>query len=372
MGRFSPSVLPGPSWTQGLAQGADSLVSQLMQRRQFNQQKLQQDREFQLQQQAQDVRNAEAGYTPAQPYGQNTPLDRVSNAGIADAGTPASFDPTKSLTWALLANRNAAAQGRVETQVEGRHQDVIQRGENTDRAIGIKYGQNGPNGFEAGVMPQASIFQRTPALQQKDAEFQSAEGQRASQFGARLDETSRHNRAMEARPVGGNRMSFGGSGSGIQQMTPQLAKQVSANYSALSKPQPMVSKDGAVLEKYNQPLPPDAREVEAIHRVNIGLHAAGKDTLATVAPASTSGAEKDGHAASTVTPAPQGSATPMLQNKTDQHVKTVSNAPPVSPTAPSATSALKPLGLKDRAAAKSDAGFAAHLQKMGYVAGKDY
>jgi hypothetical protein len=226
MGRFSPSVPLQPSWTNSLAEGVQGIGQALMQRRAFDQQKLQQNREFDLQQQNQNRENAMAGYTPAQPYGANTAstpegLARISNAGISDAGTPASYDPRASLTYALMNGRNMAAQQRVETQVEGRHQDVIQRGVNTDNAIGLKYGTMGPNGYQAGVVPQASIFQRAPALQQKDQEFQQREGDRAAALGEQIRyHTGQLGLGAGRNAIAGQRAATGGRGGASGGPTP--------------------------------------------------------------------------------------------------------------------------------------------------------
>lgn len=338
MGRFSPTVMPSPSWTQGMAQGAGNLAQALMQRRQFNQQKLNQDRQFGLQQQEQDVRNAEAGYTPAglQP---NTPqgLSAIGNAGVSDASQPASYDPTHSLTYALLNNRNQAAMDRTSLQVEGRLGVADTRNQGWLARDANRFGTVDANGnYVPGIQTQSQEAVQTPRL-----DFQNQRlGQQNSQFQRTATETNRHNVAMENRPVGGgNRMSIGGGGASspttaeqsfIRQRQAKLQGVQSAPLldPSTNTPTPFVNKVAGRL--------PGAAYQEAKHEVNLtrlGSGVAPSDTIPDAPATAPQSVTRNGAAASTIAPPPQGARTPLHSNgKANQHT-TVTGPMPSSPTA---------------------------------------
>ncbi len=386
MGRFSPTVPQAPSWTNGLAEGVNSLAQSLIQRKRGQREDMEHDREFALQSQQQDVRNAEAGYTPAQPMTTATPegLDRISNAGVSDAGLPAQYDPTKGLTYALMNGRNVAAQQRVETQVQGREDVQTMRGDQQAGQIGLKYGTMGPNGYQAGVMPQAHVFQGAPGLAQKNDQFLSRESDRAAQ----MAETIKHHRAEEAYPRGpALHMSNGGGGAGAGPTATERTN-INNNTAKYQLPQKVAGAPNAdgtpsLLTRNVPGLSPDAASAKAVHNVNMTRQAFGQDTLSNPAsvhnppavanaPATAQHVPRDSHTVPAAVPV-QGNVPTLNKGQvTDQHTSTVSGTIPKSPTDGNTAPAKAPLSLKDRGAASKDPGFAKFLESKGYKKGTDY
>jgi hypothetical protein len=228
VGRFSPSVLPGPSWTQGLEQGAQNFTSQLMQRRQFNLAKQREVFDENIKTQDQARQNAQAGYDPTYIPSVSdaqsgtvapTDLSKLSNASVGDASRP-DYDPTQSLTFALMNGRGEWADKRNQDSIAGRHQDVIQRGVNTDRAIGLKYGTFNPDGTpeSMGAMTGSKLQTQAPVLQQRNDQFQKRESDRA----ADLSEKIRYDSGRLAQPVRAGRAAPVGGASGNSATGPEM------------------------------------------------------------------------------------------------------------------------------------------------------
>lgn len=328
MGRFSPTVMPTPSWTNSMAQGAGDITQALIQRRQFDQQKLQQNRQFGLQQQEQDVRNAEAGYTPA-GLSTATPqgMDAISNAGVSDASQPASYDPTKGLTYALMTNRNAAMMDRTQAQVAGRQDVADTRNRGQIAGIAARYGTYNPDGTTAtmGAQTGSKLQSQAPVLQQRDTQFQQREGDRA----ASLAEQIRYHSGELARPVG--------TGRGGASATPTATSQMSAYNADVAR----------YMKPHQEPVvdPKNPENSGIISRLVDGVSYDSASTLATkhaqdrmklfgaggsLAPAGHAQAPKASADVQTTVP-PQGNVK-MMGDKTDQHVITTSGTIPKNPT----------------------------------------
>lgn len=342
MGMFSPTVLPGPSWTQGLAQATGTITDALMQRRQFDLAKRREAFDEQMRTQDQARQNAMAGYDPSHidTPAEATPasLAAISNAGVADASHPV-YDPTKSLTYALMNGRNAAMMDRTEAQIQGRADQQVLRNQGNIAGIQARYGTIDPSGtYAPGSMTYSQLSARQPTIDFNESKLR----QQGTQFGSKLAETHRHNVAMENKQMGGNRMSFGGSGGGSNINKPE-ATYIRNRTSALEKPQSVaiLKPDGSptLLRKYTPGLSePDAHQ-QAKHEVNmtrLDMGATASDTIPD-APAVQPGktlAPKDSATASGLT-LQQGKAQPLHQNsdKTNQGLRTVSDRIPTGPTA---------------------------------------
>lgn len=396
MGRFSPRE-PGPSWTQGLAQGAQNLTQELMQRRQLRLQQQKQDFDENIATQNEARENAAAGYTPAQPFGAstaNTPegLDRISNAGVSDAGTPARYDPTASGPYAVWNLRGDQSIARAGITADARVQAAETKGRYGLEDIAARYGTIDANGnFVPGVQTQSAESVQQPKLDMTAAWRDNL----TSQFGRNLSERTRHDKAMENRPVGGNRMSIGGPSA----PSPSEVTNINAQTARYQQPQKVPGRLGAdgasMLTKTVPGMSADSASARAVGNVNMTREAVGRDSLSnpasmrlqsrgepqpTVAPtvpdsASTAAhVTRSGlHASTAPAPAPGAqTATHPGSTRSVQELPSTGQPLPSSPTADNAPAARPPLDGRSKLMAKTNPAYKASLQARGYKEGVDF